>query len=233
MHYAYVGEITPAGGPDFPPQSEGNLHVVDVATGADRIVLKGATFSTSGQTYAVWGVVQYAADGVYIEKQAYASEGLYGLWLVNPDTGSSRQVLPETVRDFSFGSGAAWAGTGPPYENTTMDRVDLATGARTEWFSKPNPFVWYEGSDASGRPLMMWQPGTAAASEVWVLSGPSQGSQLYSGPFSTMPFPPGPTDSHGVWFGSLDGGSVLWLLDGNDQFVKVAGSPVQPLGACQ
>lgn len=232
-HYAYVGEITPPGGPDFPPQSEGNLHVVDVAAGTDRIVLKGATLGPTGQTYAVWGVVQYAAEGVYIEKQAYQSEGLYGLWLVNPDTGSSRQILPETVRDFSFGSGAAWAGTVPPYNNTTVYRIDLATGARTEWFSKPSPFVWYEGSDASGRPLMMWQQGPAAVSEIWVLPGPSQGSKLYSGPQSTMPFPPAATDSHGVWFGSLDGASALWLLDVNGKFVKVAESPVQPLGNCQ
>jgi len=206
---------------------------VDVTTGTDRIVLKGATYApTTGQTYAVWGVVQYAAEGVYIEKQAYQSEGLYGLWLVNVDTGSSRQILPESVRDFSFGSGAAWVGNAT-YNNTTMYRIDLATGARTEWFSKPSPFVWYEGSDPSGRPLMMWQPGTAAPSEVWVLSGPSQGTQLYSGPFSTMPFPPGPTDSHGVWFGFLNGGSVLWLLDVNDKLIKVAGSPIQPLGNCQ
>jgi hypothetical protein len=232
MHYAYVGEMTPQGGPDFPPQSEGNLHVVDVASGADRVVLKGATLGPTSQTYAVWGIVQYTADGVYIEKQAYQSEGLRGLWLVNPGTGSSRQVLPETVRDFSFGSGAAWVGNAT-YTNTIVYRIDLATGARTEWFSKPSPFVWYEGSDASGRPLMMWQQGPPAASEVWVLSGPSQGSQVYSGPQSTMPFPPGPTDSHGVWFGSLDGASVLWLLDVNGKLVKLIGSPVLPLGGCQ
>jgi hypothetical protein len=232
MNYAYVGPFTGPGGPTYPPQTDGDIHVVGIATGTDRIVLKGSALDpASRETYGVWGIVQYAAEGIYIEKQAYASEGIRGLWLVNPDTGTSRQVLPESVRNFSFGSGAAWTGN-EPYTNTTVFRVDLTTGVSSEWFTKPTAWLWYEGSDASGRPLVMWQQDPPAASEIWVLTGPSQGSRLYSGSKDEMPFLPQVTDSHGVWSGSSNGRN-LWLLNLDEKFVKVADTPVQPVGKCQ
>jgi hypothetical protein len=233
LHYAYVEGITDSPGSGSPPKSEGNIHVVNVATGSDRIVLRGATLAQVGHPIrGVWGIVSYSAEGIYVEKQAFASEGLWGLWLINPDTAAVRQILPESVGDFSLGGGAAWIGSGG-YNNTTISRIDLATGAQTEWFRKPNRFVWYLGSDSSGRPLMMWQQEHLASSEIWVLTGPFQGSLLYSGPQSTMPFLPVATDSHGVWFGWLNGGNVLWLLDPDGKFVEVAAATVQPLGKCQ
>jgi hypothetical protein len=234
MHYAYIDEYTPAGAPTYPSQYEGNVHAVDIATGGDRIVLKGRTVEEVGHPIRlVWAVVAYSADGIYVQKQAYASEGLVGLWLINPDTAAIRQLLPETVANYSLGSGAAWAGNQDVYNNTTVYRIDLATGARTQWFKKPNGFVWYLGSDASGRPLVMWQQDPPAVSEVWVLTGPSQGSLIYSGSKDEMPFLPEVTDSHGVWFGPGNMRSSLWLLNLDGKFVRIAEAPVMPLGKCQ
>jgi hypothetical protein len=225
LHYAYIGEV-----PSYPPQSQGNLHVVDIAGGTDRIVLKGGQWT---QSSGVWGIIRFATEGIYLQKEAYASEGNWGVWLVDPSSGAIREIFSESIGNTSFGSGAAWTGN-DLYTSTQVFRIDPTTGERVLWFSKPNPWLWYAGSDASGRPLIQWIPQAPAPSELWVLSGPYQGSRLYSGPQSSIPFPSEmAADSRGVWSGSLSGSSVLWLLTTEDQLVKVADTPVEVLGSCQ
>jgi hypothetical protein len=233
LHYAYVGEMTSAGRTDFPPQSQGNLHVVDVAAGRDRVVLKGGPWTS--QQSGVWGVIRYATEGIYLQKEAYASSGNWGVWLVDPVSGAMREILPESIANTSYGSGAAWTGSSTDVlTSSAVYRIDPSTRERVLWFSKPNPWLWYAGSDASGKPLIQWIQQAPAASELWVLSGPSQGSRLYSGPQNGIPFPSRTaTDSRGVWAGSLNGGSALWLLTNDDKLVKVADIPVEVLGTCQ
>jgi len=229
MRYAYVGDT----GSQFPPQSQGNLHVVDVAAGTDRIVLKGGQWTS--QESGVWGIVRYGTDGIYIQKEAAGSEGNWGVWLVDPLTGVMRQIFPESIRNTSFGSGAAWTGNSTDVLSSSgVYRIDPSTGDRVLWFSKPNPWLWYADSDASGKPLIQWIQQAPAPSELWVLSGPSQGTLLYSGSQVSIPFPSQTaTDARGVWAGSLNGGSALWLLTNDDKLIKVADTPVEVLGNCQ
>ncbi len=227
--YAYVGDT----GSQFPPQSQGNLHVVDVAAGTDRIVLKGGPWTS--QASGVWGIISYSSDGIYLQKEAAASEGNWGVWLVDPLTGAMRQIFPDSIRNTSFGSGAAWTGNSADVlSSSAVYRIDPSTGDRVQWFSKPNPWLWYAGSDASGKPLIQWIQQAPAPSELWVLSGPSQGTLLYSGSQNGIPFPSQTaTDPRGVWAGSLSRGSALWLLTPDDRLIKVANTPVEVLGTCQ
>jgi hypothetical protein len=229
MHYAYVGDT----GSQFPPQSQGNLHVVDVAAGTDRILLKGGPWTS--QESGVWGIIRYGTDGINIQKEAAASEGNWGVWLVDPLTGVMRQILPESIRNTSFGSGAAWTGNSTDVLSSSgVYRIDPSTGDRVLWFSKPNPWLWYADSDASGKPLIQWIQQAPAPSELWVLSGPSQAMLLYSGSQMSIPFPSQTaTDARGVWAGSLSGGSALWLLTNDDKLIKVANTPIEVLGTCQ
>ena len=229
MRYAYVGD----NGAQFPPQSQGNLHVVDIAAGTDRIVLKGGPWTS--QNSGVWGIIRYAAEGIYVQKEAATSEGNWGVWLVDPVTGAMRQIIPESIRNASFGSGAAWTGNSSDVPSSSgVYRIDPSTGDRVLWFSKPNPWLWYADSDASGKPLMQWIQQAPAPSELWLLSGPSQGTLLYSGSQYSIPFPSQTaTDAHGVWAGSLSRGSALWLLTTDDKLIRVANTPVEVLGTCQ
>lgn len=216
LHYAYVEQVS---------LKEGRVHVVDVTAGSDRVLLSGAT----------WGVRAFGADGVYVDKEAYASSGNWGLWRVDPGTGATTQLLPESVANFSFGSGAAW--TYDSLDNpTVVYRIDLTTGSRVEWFRKATRWTFYAGaSDPTGEPLMMWQQDSSAASpaaELWSMSGPSKGTQLYSGSFWTLPFPPAVTDAHGLWFSAAGSKGALWLLSSDDTLVKVSSSAIRVAGAC-
>ena len=229
MRYAYVGDT----GSQFPPQSQGNLHVVDVAAGTDRIVLKGGPWTS--QASGVWGIIRYSPDGIYLQKEAAASEGNWGVWLVDPLTGAMRQIVPDSIRNTSFGSGAAWTGNSTDVLSSSgVYRIDPSTGDRVLWFSKPNPWLWYAGSDASGKPLIQWIQQAPAPSELWILEGPSQGSLLYSGPQEAIPFPGSyAVDSHGVWSGSASTRGAFWLLTTDDKLVKMSDTWVEVLGTCQ
>ncbi len=229
MHYAYVGDT----GAQYPPQSQGNLHVVDVAGGADRVVLKGGPWTSRAS--GVWGIIRYAPEGIYLQKEAAASEGNWGVWLIDPVTGAMQQIIPESIGNTSFGSGAAWTGNSTDVLSSSgVYRIDPSTTERVLWFSKPNPWLWYAGSDASGKPLIQWIQQSPSPSELWLVSGPSQGTLLYSGPQNSIPFPSETaTDARGVWTGSLNGGSALWLLTTDDKLIKVANAPVEVLGTCQ
>src|SRR5260370_38726171 len=83
------------------------LHVVDVVGGNER------TFSLSaiGANY----VFDYTADGVYMTQ---GFEGLHGLWLVNPATGSGRETAYATPPP-------AWASGFNPQANASVGIFSL------------------------------------------------------------------------------------------------------------
>lgn len=215
LHYAY---------PEVPKPNVGlKLHVVDLRTGADRVVSTGVN----------WGIVDYRSDGIYVAKTTYYSgEGNAGLWRINPITGSVLMVLPETATTLSLGGGAAW-GSDHALEPTVLYRYDLATGLRTVWFARSNTFVEYRGAVSDGRPLVnTWSGNASPTFSLMLLSGPSRGSVLYTSGAQEVAPGRGPaiTDSHGVWLGSTAG---LWLLQPNGKLIKVTSAPVYPLGDCR
>jgi hypothetical protein len=141
------------------------------------------------------------------------------------------QLLPETATTLYLGGDAAW-GLDRPIEPNILYRYDLATGARTVWFARPNTFVQYRGADSTGRPLVeTWSQGTAPTWSLMLLSSPSQATVLYSAAAQDLSLAAGApvTDSYGVWLGSPAG---LWLLQPNGKLIKVTAAPVYPLGDC-
>jgi hypothetical protein len=209
-HYAY--------------DAQDGIHDVDLASGADRLLLSNAP-----------GVVfQYAKEGIYISKYgAYA--GHLGLWRLNPQTSALAQVLPEGVAFDQLGSGSAWyvepRSEGP--QATTLTRIDLSTGERQVWSSRPNTFVVHLGTDPAGRPLVGWADLSNGGDEkLLIMTGPGQGTVIHTGPPETSPWIVGATDMHGVWFESETLGAPLWLLQADDAIVKVALAPASPLGSC-
>ena len=213
VHYAYPEVVA--------PETDIRLHVADLAAGTDRVLSTGTS----------WAVLDYRTEGIYLTKAPYYyGEGNSGLWLMNPLDGSVRQLLPETATTLYLGGDAAW-GSDKPVLPTIMYRYDLATGARSVWFAQPGRNVQFIGADGAGHPLAVVFSATDTKRELWLLTGPSKGTVIFSGsdqvggPFDAIPV----TEAHGVWLGGPAG---LWLLPPGGQLVKVSSAPVRALGGC-
>ena len=215
LHYALVEDA-----------GSGNtrVHVVDLSSGGDRVLMKDGP----------WYVLDYAREGVYVEKRNRAAN--YGLWLLDPASGDVRQVLAESVVGMSLGGGGAWVedvvSEGPVAK--AVYRIDLVTGVRTLWFSRNLPFAVYYASDGSNNPIVSWESVATNdhPTELWLLSRPQEGVLLYTGPHDSEPFPSGVVDANGVWLAGNSSKASLWLLTPANQLKKVAATPIQPLGGC-
>jgi hypothetical protein len=211
-HYAYAA-------PD-------GIHDFDLASGVDRNLLSGATPNQ---------VVEYGAQGIYVTKYgAYA--GHLGLWLLDPVTGTLKQLLPAGVAFDDLGSGAAWYSDSRNEVPSpgSLYRIELGTAARTVWFKEPNIWVVHLGTEASGTPLIGYAD-TRNPDQVTLatMSGPGQFKVIRTGPNATMAWIGSVTDAHGIWFDSNTNGAPLWLLQADDSLVQVAQAAVRPMGRCQ
>jgi hypothetical protein len=210
VHYAYVEVPT--------PNVNLRLHVVDLAAGTDKVVSTGTN----------WGILDYRTEGIYVtQTRYYSGESNSGLWLMSPLDGSVRQVLPQSATTLFLGGAAAW-GSDRAILPTALYRYDLATGARSVWFSQSGRNVQFIGADGAGNPITVVFSTTDTKRELWLLTGPSKGTVINSGdggPDGQNPV----IDSHGVW---LTGAAGLWLLQPGGQLVKVSTAPAQALGGC-
>jgi virginiamycin B lyase len=180
------------------------FHVVDVATGRDR-VLPG-----------VFGnVLAFRPEGIYL-----TSGGGTGLWLVDPDTGGKQAILQDSGVQV-VGDGAAWIGAvnnadpAPPQPGmggvpryNEVSRRDLASGASEPWFYRSGATV--QAKAALGGRLVLWAQ-TSDTQDVWIVSGPNLADRLTMGAMGD-PFPVAGNvtgDASGVWLaGPL--GIYLW-----------------------
>jgi hypothetical protein len=208
--YAYAG--------DTPPSYSGsNLHVVDVATGVDRVVYRGNT------TYTV---VDFAAAGIYLTSAPAPDGATRGLWLQDPSGGQPKLISSE-ILDPAVGGGAAWGlhlnavdpspgpggAEGPRNE---VLRFDLRTGASTSWFYRPGALVWILGFDAAGHPFVRvyTESNLTEPIELWLVQSPGEAMKLFAGGGPT-PSQLGAVDSHGVWFDSFRASpNTVWLYAG-------------------
>jgi hypothetical protein len=218
LRYAYPELVGPSSDRSSPiTNAEVSIHVVDVPAATDRVISTGPG----------WGILDYGTDGIYVTKTRYYSgESNNGLWRMDPTTGSTRQLLPESARTLSLRGAAVW-GLDVPMRATTLYRYDLDSGTREVWYARPDTVVVLRGIDAKGRPLVGVSKGDQAA-ELWLLTGPNRGTLLHSkldGPFGA-----GPSDSHGTW---MSGESGLWLLRPDSQLIHVTTARVEILGDCR
>jgi len=214
-----------------PLQSEpGKLHVVDVATGANRMI-----YSSS----FVPSVVQFNADGIYFTDDK--GEGWRtGLWWIAPQGGQPR-LISRTIWEPVVANGAAWGltfnpadphpapgGIGSP-ENTIL-RFDLRTGAQHTWWYQPGSDMRLLDGDYSGNLFAYTFREDVDGSLVdWVLDPKGTAHGIGTANLDDL----AAVDLNGTWF-TDSGSSSLWLFK-SGQLERIAGFNVAELtigGGC-
>lgn len=240
-HYAYT-EFVDA------PFRHSRVHVVDVSSQADRIV-----YTQTSQDHGFYVVLDYQAAGVYVGDVGPSGESVNGLWRLDPKTQSLQMLAPISEPGsrqgfYLIGAGGAWygdvaPGDAPPHLGIApMDRLlrfDLSTGARTPWFRRQGMEVEGLGFDGAGHPVvraakMLSDASASTSQELWLVTAPGIGKQLYSGPGSTSPaflsFMGAPlADDHGLWFGTSTG---IYLYTPDGKFQRVSAAAGEIAGRC-
>ena len=227
-HYSYSEPYNDANGP------RSRIHVVNVASASDLVVYD----------QGFYGVIGYEPEGIYLFAVGYADAPNSGLWRLDPQARSVRQIASQNLTVDYVGGGAAWysdlaPGDQPPSSLTNpmaraffkdrVLRIDLKSGVVSPWFRRPGKEVHAIGVDGVGHPIVTGSSptdaGTSTAEELWLVTGPDQGKQVYGGPGSNSPdfvgFGTPLADSHGLWFGSKKG-VFLYTPDGTLQKVSTA-----------
>lgn len=174
----------------------GRLHVVDVSTGRDR---------TLGLPAAEYMILDFSVEGVYVTFGPYAQSA--GLWLVDPDSGGTRQVFKNGYV-LAVAGGAAWlevnendrhpitalpGGEGAPPATAPLNvlvRRDLQSGVDVDWLRRP-PTAGYQflgvygGAPAVGVYLSddvqgQWATGKVPY-EVWLITSAGRPLKVGSG----------------------------------------------------
>src|ERR1700687_4566942 len=212
------------------------IHVVDVATGADRVVYSGPI---------LFIVLSFESDAIYVVHAINPKQGAFELlFRLEPAGGGTPTLVPGSDRHmYQFGwvlisDGAAWGidvlVQGNVYTYSIL-RLDLATARVTQWLLGPqDDLVWPLGTDAAHR---LYVQGVRQH-ELWRLAAPVRADQLPNpGPIRLGDSVGGPggfvSDSQGVWFG---GRGSVWLYSNAGvpkQFVVgLPGSDTWPAGPC-
>jgi hypothetical protein len=211
--------------------SGSQVHIVDIASGVDRVAYDGPTTLT---------VIAFESDGVYLRQAVNPKQGVYKeLFRLDPAGGPPTLVRGSNRHMYQtgwtvVGAGAAWGldfrvkGSSYTY---LVERLDLASGAVAEWLASPPDHQFAPmGVDAKNRLYV------TDGYEVWRLSSPGQVEHLLNPPKTAGAWTFGGvmrSDSHGTWFEALGG---VWFhsdAQGSRQFV--VGVPEQqifPAGAC-
>ncbi len=204
------------------------VHLVDVATGTDRVVGgTGTLFRTRSLI-----IVKFEPEGIYAE----ATGG--GLWRINPLTGTVEEILDQG-QWLAVGHGAAWGYTPATVGASSLVRVDLRDASTAVWYTRA-PVLDVFGVDRAGRPVIAVASNGSATAEVpmqiMVLTGPEEGDIVHPspGPWNRAFFENSwraPSDQHGVWIPWPDG---IYLLSytPTPRLTKVADGPALPAGVC-
>ena len=176
--------VSPDGSRYAHPSAD-SIYVENVATGA-TIEL--------GQGHA-WSVTGVSDQAVYasIVNQA----GLWQLSFSGPakeisTTGFWAQASPT----------AAFGGTTsavPQGVANTIVRLDLKTGAITDWFTKQGAQSFVSGLDSHGNPLIAVSYFNVNYSETWSTTGPGTASPIFNSGENLFSSGAPIADSHGVW----------------------------------
>lgn len=168
------------------------------------------------------GTVAYAPEGIYLY---WNSQSFFGLWRVDPATGSFREVNRDGFWQY-VGGGAAWAvstayDSAQPLVQGRILRLDLQTQAVTTWFGGPGPNLHLVGLENAGHPIV------AVPTQIFVLAGANAPQQIYG----AAPFPgiTSLSDRIGTWFGTQAG---TYLYRAGVGFTKVSDVPGQVAGSC-
>ena len=193
--YAYTQDYGQGGA-----MSANRLRIVTVATGNDRLIYTGAFADMP---------IAWTNAGIYDVAIRFEAPSL-GLWLINPATGSAHAITNTGEWDV-ISDGAAWGFTGPAFgprgdDPHTVDRLDLATGTVTSWYSAPYPHsVYVVGLDTAGRPVIV-----VDHDHVLRLLGPGRTEPMFTSPVNFGNGARLLLDSHGLWFSATSSGEPTW-----------------------
>lgn len=211
--------------------SANEIHVVDIASGADRVAYHGTL---------AYSVTAFETDGIYMRQAINAKQGAYQkLFRLDPAGGTPKLVRGSDHHMYPTGwtvvnDSAAW---GLDYQSKgksytyVVERLDLTTGAVTTWFtSDPDHQFAPMGTDGKNRLYI------TDGFEVWRLAKPGQVEHLLSPPKTEGSYTFGGemlSDAHGAWFQALGG---VWFhsdTEGSRQLtVNVPEEMVSPAGPC-
>jgi hypothetical protein len=171
--------------------SADSIYMVNVGTGAQVELGQGHS----------WSIVGVGAQGVYasIVNQS-------GLWLL-PFAGTAQQITTsgfwqQVSTDAAYGTPTSAV---PQGAVNNIIRVDLKTGAISDWFTHEFAQSSVVGLDTKGHPIV-YVNYFSGGNEIWIAAGPKDalaiagwygGNGYYQG-FSSYSAPI--ADSHGIWF---------------------------------
>jgi hypothetical protein len=190
------------------------VHIVDVATGSERVFPAPHPFGA--------GVFAFTKDGVYLAGASGASDP--GVWLLDPQKGSER-LLTSAPIVLAVGNGKAWLGqlTSSQVGSTidTLVELDLGSGSKKVWVHRNQPNVNLIGLTSD------WLPVVSITGEgVTLFLSPGVGERIYSG---THWLDYVSTDTQGIWFESYDG---IYFYSRGSGFHRVSATLGAPAGAC-
>lgn len=186
-----ANQVSPDGSHYAYAPSEG-IYIVNVANG---------TVSEVGAGHS-WSLAGVQTDGVYAGD---ANAG--GLWLF-PYSGASRQVTRSGYWRAASATAAYGTSTSavPPGATNTIIRVDLKTGATSEWFARASAQSSVIGVDGKGNAIISVTYINGSGSDILIVNGPSSTTAITG--FYNPQYGPGTgfnsygmpiADSHGIW----------------------------------
>jgi hypothetical protein len=218
----------------------GKVHVVNVTTGADKVVYIDSPT-------VVYKIVDFTGAGIYVTEGD--SEGRSrGLWFLSPAGGAPR-LINSKVESPVLGGGFGWGldfntadpSPAPPGLEGPVNRllrIDLASGVATPWFYRPGANIFTIGSDSTGDPLVGVIRATDATGgnslEIWSVNSSSAAATRLLVASTNAPTPGmvSAIDRHGVW---LDGSSgTAWLYSAGSMQIAatVANASLHIAGGC-
>lgn len=189
------------------------LHLVSVASGADRVLVTGN-----------WFVLDFETSGIYV-----GSLDGPGIWLLDPNTAVLRQVT-KAPGPWSVFGGFGWSTAFDPtdphplpaiggFEPNLLVRLDLTTGAITPWVHKLGAGISIIGSDVEGDPLI---DVFSKAHEIDLVTGSEATKRLFLFTTEDVMNPAG-IDNHGVWFKAPSG--WIWLSANGGELQRIVQVP--------
>src|SRR5207248_4699743 len=159
---------------------ETSIRIVDVSTGAEQsFPLPKAPGPGS------FAVIDFATEGVYL---GLGSEGLTGLWRMDPNTGAVTRVAQLSGFQVHGIEREFWVGSTDPADPNPaqglggpqpdrVERLDLSDGYRETWLYRPGADVWVAAVDRQDHPIAFAVKGNSA--EALLLLEPKRQLSLF------------------------------------------------------
>jgi hypothetical protein len=185
-----------------PDSPYSQIHVTEVATGVDQMVLQSGPADQPG-----YSVVRFDSTALLLTRLGASEVGFYnsnrGLWRLNLATRNLTALQDVAFTWLLLSPGAAWSNDLDPQARAVpaptpdvgvmpneIRRYDLVSGAMETWLSRSNRIVTLIGVDAMDHPLIRIQSETQV--EISYSTAPSAGTLIYR---SNAPPVYGPADN--------------------------------------